>query len=43
MAHRIEWNKRAINDLRNIIGYFVQQDTRQAAADFNQKVKDTII
>jgi plasmid stabilization system protein ParE len=43
MANRIEWNRRAINDLHAIIGYFLKQEARQAAANFNQLVKDKII
>jgi plasmid stabilization system protein ParE len=43
MAHRIEWNKRAINELRDIITYLVQHDARHAVASFNQKVKDKIV
>lgn len=43
MAHQIEWNKRAITDLRDIISYLLQHDARQAAAAFNQKVKEKII
>ena len=42
MAHRIEWNKRAINELRDIITYLLQHDAKQAAVSFNQKVKDKI-
>lgn len=42
MAYRVEWNKRAINDLQGIISYYVQKGTIQAAATFNQKVKDKI-
>lgn len=42
MAYRIEWNKRAITDLQSIISYYVQQGMIQAAANFNQKVRDKI-
>jgi plasmid stabilization system protein ParE len=42
MAHRIEWNKRAIVDLRSIIAYYVQEGYLQAAASFNEKVREKI-
>lgn len=42
MANRIEWNKRAINDLRSIIAYNITQGYLQAAASFNEKVRDKI-
>lgn len=42
MAHRIEWNKRDVDDLQSIIAYYVQQGMIQAAAGFNQKVRDKI-
>ncbi|NJN35525.1 MAG: type II toxin-antitoxin system RelE/ParE family toxin [Saprospiraceae bacterium] len=43
MAHRIVWNKRAINDLHAIIAFYRQNDTLSAAVSFNQKVKDRIV
>ncbi len=42
MANRIEWNKRAIEDLHPIVSYFVQKGAIQAAAAFNQKVRDKV-
>ena len=42
MAYTIEWNKRAVADLQGIISYYVQQGMIQAAAAFNQKVRDKI-
>jgi plasmid stabilization system protein ParE len=42
MANRIEWNKRAIEDLYTIVSYFVQKGAIQSAAAFNQKVRDKI-
>lgn len=43
MAYRIEWNKRAVNDLREIIEFYRQNDALSAAISLNQKVKETII
>ena len=43
MAHRVEWNKRAISDLREINFYYIQNDAHQAAISFNQKVRDAIV
>ena len=42
MAHRVEWNQRAINDLQMIVSYYVKQGLIQAAASFNEKVRDRI-
>jgi plasmid stabilization system protein ParE len=42
MANRVEWNKRAINDLRSIIIYNVNQGYLQAAASFNEKVREKV-
>jgi plasmid stabilization system protein ParE len=42
MAHRIEWNNRAINDLHSIVSYYVSQGYLQAAASFNEKVREKI-
>lgn len=42
MVRKIEWNKHAITELYAVISYLLEQDARQAAFNFNEKVKEII-
>ena len=42
MVRKIEWNKRAITELYAIVSYWLEQDAKQAAFNFNEKVKESI-